>query len=853
MSVIWSPRKRIKLSSEESRKVVPKPTEDRVSRGSVEESSGRENKSKKKRVSADFVKELDECLEPGALAFNPTQVFLVDADMELAMLNIDAVAPPVKSSQGGTVPPSMPTPLADTTNLMRKSSVEKLDPTPAGASQSTSPSPPTATQLVDELDGIDIDQLTAIADDAELMYTQGSRVNPGMFSARCRVTNIPIYTSTGDLGIEVVEDPPIPSSQEVKKFVILQGVWRASYEEDPWQVVVGDFVHILCASKTWISNTITVSDSSTLFPDIIVFHPDSVISSTTLSASATCHRRSVIQNRVLAPSVGPPPEAEDDINRALSPIIGNCVHEAIQAAAEAGNFSQSFVLEAGEKSLAEQMLSSVWMCGGLPNTVVLQLRNRLHAISQWGTMAWPRVASRLRGCEVEIRPASLGVTGKLDMDIEDIHGARSCIEIKTGKHHAIHVGQVVLYYLLQYVDKFGNPDNEFAQKLPQHIATEYLLLYLQSTHKEADMISVKISPRECQNIMRNRNLIASHTVKRTLPDPIYKRGDCEFCPVRRECTVAASAAGVSDENWSRLSNSVQLSYRTNRESLSESEKAQIFGYLHAWLEWIDIQPTNAHGGLSAVRRMRGNILNMISHHLFRETGAHAGEELAFFDWVPLLALGKNPDPSVSGVKATMNWLLKYNPKRNVGRAVTLAPNTDDLVGSLSEIIKGLISKKERVLLCGSSHDAIDTVLEKIVENLDESYHGRITRIASRPEDVRERLRGFVIPDNWDKDPDNFEKSRVLIACTVKAVHHDLLSRGDFNCAIVVGANKTPDPFLWGVMVRSRQVVLVETIPKEEVIVLEEDKEEEKPEKSNVADPPPLPVELLFKRIPSIRV
>lgn len=856
--MVWSPRKRIKLSktSSKSNQKSVKETSEAVLAPSAPVAV--DVQIRKKRVSTDFVKELDECLDPGSLAFNPTQVFLVDPDMELAMLNVEDDAPPIKLSGCASVPASMATPLADTTNTMHKStmSVIQMDNTQAAASQSTSPSPPTTTQLVDELEGIDLDQLTAIADDAELKYTQQAKPPAmGMFSVRCRILAVPVYTSDGNMGIEIVEDivsdTSIPAE---KKLVILQGVWRAAYEQDPWQITINDIIHILCASKRWEANRITVGDSSTLFPDIIVYHPDTVISSTTLSASATCHRRSVIQNRVLAPQVGPPPESEADINRALSPVIGNCVHEALQAAAAAGDFSQSFVLEAGEKSLTEQMLSSVWMCGGIPKTVMNQLRDRLNAISNWGRGAWPRVASRLRGCEVEIRPASLGVTGKLDMDIEDASGARSCIEIKTGKHHAIHVGQVVLYYLLQYVDKFGNPDSEFAQNLPQNIATEYLLLYLQSSHKEADMIPVKISPRECQNIMWNRNLIASHTVKRTLPEPIYKRGDCEFCPVRRECAVFEVSSPASPD-WGKLSKSTQLQYRINRESLSDEEKKKLFGYLHAWLEWIDTQPTSAHGGLSAVRRMRGNILNMISHHLFMETGAHAGEELAFSDWIPALVFEQNPGVSQKDVPAIITSLTKSRTwtERNIGKAITLISPTDETcIASLVDLAYSLMLKDKRVLLCGSSHEAIDFIVEPLIMAVNEALRSRISRIASRPEDVRETVRPYIIPDDWDKDPEVFERSRLVVACTVKAVHHDLLSRGDFDCAVVVGANKAPDPLLWGVMVRARRIILIECSPK-----LTENTEDnnDKDDREATADVnrPVLPFDLLFKRVNSIRV
>jgi hypothetical protein len=161
-------------------------------------------------------------------------------------------------------------------------------------------------------------------------------------------------------------------------------------------------------------------------------------------------------------------------------------------------------------------------------------------------------------------------------------------------------------------------------------------------------------------------------------------------------------------------------------------------------------------------------------------------------------------------------------------------------------------KDKRVLLCGSSHEAIDVIVEPLIMAVNEALRSRISRIASRPEDVRDTVRPYIIPDDWDKDPEVFERSRLVVACTVKAVHHDLLSRGDFDCAVVVGANMTPDPLLWGVMVRARRIILIECSPK---LIENTEDNNDKDDREATADVnrPVLPFDLLFKRVNSIRV
>ena len=809
MDVHWSPRKRIKLSSNASSAAKPNPKSpaksERIKSPSGKGVETQDQKQSLKRMSTDFDKELEELLEQPDNGLNPTQMFLVDPEVELAMLRADIDQPAFSDGPMRTMTRTLSrwetTPLTDATNVLPVPAKRHAsDPVQKalGFTQVTN-------QLVDEFAGIDINELTSAIETAETLFNKSTQectqASSDMFSTRCVVDEVPIYSPSepSGVGMRVTEE-----STGKTRFVTLRGVWLDAYQSDPWQVQVGDSIHLLAGCKQWEADHVVIGDSSSLFPDIIVFHPDCVISSTTLSASATCHRRSVVQNRVLAPSIGPAPTDPDDINRMLSPIIGNCVHEAVQAAAAVNDFSESFVLEAGEKAMSDFMLPGVWACGGAPAAVLAQLRSRLSFISKWGTVEWPRIASRLRGCETEIRPKCLGVTGKLDMDIEDTSGARSCIEIKTGKPHAIHVGQVVLYYLLQYIDKHGG--GPAAASLPAEISQEYILLYLPAA-ASAESIKVKITAREAQNIMRNRNLVASHTVKKSLPGPIFKKGDCQFCPTRIECASHYLSDGVEGEEGKRFFAATQFQVRN---STALCDKRLVIEYQRKWLAWIDKQPTvEALGGLSAVRRMRGNVLHMTAACLLKESGVHEGNEAAFLNWMPVLTGAATHS---LGQKSLAQWLMGEK-KSKTGRAACIESSlAAEETGKklIGEIISPYILKNSRILICATSHTAVDSVLTLLqASGVLSSLQGRVTRLASKPEDVAEAVRETMsLPTNWQEQIGEIEEMTKIFACTVKAVHHDLLSRGDFDLAVVIDANKLTDAALWGVLLRSRQVLLV---------------------------------------------
>jgi hypothetical protein len=168
-----------------------------------------------------------------------------------------------------------------------------------------------------------------------------------------------------------------------------------------------------------------------------------------------------------------------------------------------------------------------------------------------------------------------------------------------------------------------------------------------------------------------------------------------------------------------------------------------------------------------------------------------------------------------GKKSLCEYVSGYNPRTRVGRSVCIETSLDEKDNALrlvAELVSPLLLQEERVLVCGTSHGSVDNVLTALQSvGLSDETLSRITRLASKPEDVEESVRErMLLPDNWMEHIAEIEKTRLLFACTVKAIHHDILSRGDFNVAIVLGADRIPDASLWGVLLRARQVVLVGT-------------------------------------------
>jgi hypothetical protein len=210
--------------------------------------------------------------------------------------------------------------------------------------------------------------------------------------------------------------------------------------------------------------------------------------------------------------------------------------------------------------------------------------------------------------------------------------------------------------------------------------------------------------------------------------------------------------------------------------------------------------------------MRGNILNMVTHRLMKETGVHEGEEMAFYDWLPaLLVVDGGSKNTLPNRKSITTWLKGFNPPSRIGRCLALSPQQDMVQIVVNEIIVPLLTTDRRILVCGTSHESVDFLLEEILKAITDTMKARISRIASRPEDTSAGVKDVLLPEDWCNRIDEIESSRSLVACTVKAVHHDLLCRGDFDFSIILGADKVPDPSLWGVLLRCRQAVLLPSL------------------------------------------
>ena len=114
-----------------------------------------------------------------------------------------------------------------------------------------------------------------------------------------------------------------------------------------------------------------------------------------------------------------------------------------------------------------------------------------------------------------------GLKGKLDL-IVGSNTAPRCVELKTGKPHISHIGQVLIYHLLM-TEKYGT-------------SIQPELIYLEESGVSTSPVCV--STREISNIIKARNGLAHHAARKTFPDPLPPAStECKWCPVREACRV----------------------------------------------------------------------------------------------------------------------------------------------------------------------------------------------------------------------------------------------------------------------------------------------------------------------------
>ena len=118
--------------------------------------------------------------------------------------------------------------------------------------------------------------------------------------------------------------------------------------------------------------------------NLLILHPDHLISSTVVGDSFTCTRKAVLQDRVKATS-----------NANQSTIYGHMIHEIFQEAMRANRWDDEF-MNATIEAQAIQHLETLFEIQLDHTMVIEQLRSRIADLQAWAEIfisARPRVSS----------------------------------------------------------------------------------------------------------------------------------------------------------------------------------------------------------------------------------------------------------------------------------------------------------------------------------------------------------------------------------------------------------------------------------------------------------------------------
>ncbi|TVY73170.1 DNA replication ATP-dependent helicase/nuclease DNA2 [Lachnellula suecica] len=306
-------------------------------------------------------------------------------------------------------------------------------------------------------------------------------------------------------------------------FVYLRGVW--------WDtpVTVDAYVHVI---GTFINARCIIDDEVNL----IILHPDHLISSTVVADSFGCARRAVLQDRVKATNEKSPPL-----------VYGTILHEIFQAAMVANRWDTEWLNELIE-DIATRHLEDLYTIKIQIPAAVEYLQSKMGELQSWAELfvsAQPKpeamvaagngekanmCVSKLLDVEEHVWSPMYGLKGNIDATVQvtmnDGKESRTLtvpFEVKTGKNKsAAHRAQTTLYNLL-LSDRY---DVEIA----------YGILYYMETSETTRIPAIR---HELRHMIMQRNELAVFVRERNtqLPPMQRKENMCKRCYAKTTCFI----------------------------------------------------------------------------------------------------------------------------------------------------------------------------------------------------------------------------------------------------------------------------------------------------------------------------
>ncbi|KAK4198608.1 putative DNA replication ATP-dependent helicase, partial [Triangularia verruculosa] len=270
--------------------------------------------------------------------------------------------------------------------------------------------------------------------------------------------------------------------------------------------------------------------------NIIILHPDQLISSTVIADSFTCMRRAVLQDRVKATSEATP---------AL--VYGTILHEVFQAALMANKWTLDFLGDVIDKTLQKHM-EDIYVIKVSMDDARNHLMSKMPELRSWAqafVAAKPQAnahvhgrngekvnmcVSKLLDVEEHVWSPMYGLKGNIDATVQvtmrDGNVSQTLtvpFEVKTGKNAtANHQAQTVLYNLL-LSDRYD-------------IEITYGILYYMETSQTLRIPAIR---NELRHMIMQRNSLACYIRERSVQLPPMKKSKnaCEKCYAQSSCFI----------------------------------------------------------------------------------------------------------------------------------------------------------------------------------------------------------------------------------------------------------------------------------------------------------------------------
>ena len=269
--------------------------------------------------------------------------------------------------------------------------------------------------------------------------------------------------------------------------------------------------------------------------NLLIIHPDHLISSTVVADSFTCTRKAVLEDRVKATS-----------DASQGTIYGYMLHEIFQEAMRENRWNDEFMTATIEK-LATQYLETLFEVQIELVTAIEHLRARVVDLQAWAEVfiaARPKSnaivkdrnganflmsINKLLEVEEKVWSPLYGLKGNVDATVQivlkdgdDEKTLTVPFELKTGKHqNAAHMAQTSLYTLL------------LSDRYDVDIACG-ILYYMQTS----EISSIRTIRHELVPMIIQRNELAHHVRSRFELPPMIKRAyTCGRCYAQTPCFI----------------------------------------------------------------------------------------------------------------------------------------------------------------------------------------------------------------------------------------------------------------------------------------------------------------------------